>query len=228
MNVAPVNGAERIRHGCRTLSRIEHPHRTGLRSSRPLGDSGVFTIEQRGCPEIVDSGASRRAWARVNNADDTMRRTMRKVPMRRTIGMLIADGSDGAAIERLTQAATAAGAAVKTIAPRSGGVTLADGSVVPADGHLSSAPSVLFDALVVILSDEGARMLALEGEAIELVREAFGHLKAIAVDPGGEALLKSARVGRDAGVVAVGDTETFMAAARSRQWDRDRTLRSPA
>ena len=148
--------------------------------------------------------------------------------MGRTIGMLIADGSDGAAIERVTQAAAAAGASVKTIAPRVGDVTLADGSVVPADGHLAGPLSMRFDALVVILSDEGARMLAMEDAAIDFVRDAFGHLKAIAVDPGGLSLLKSARVGRDAGVVEVGDTDAFMAAARSRQWDRQRNSHSPA
>jgi catalase len=157
-----------------------------------------------------------------------MRGTLKEMSMGRTIGMLIADGSDGAAIERVTQAATAAGASVKTIAPQVGVVTLADGSVVPADGHLAASPSVRFDALVVILSDEAARSLAMEGAAIDFVRDAFGHLKAIAADPGGLALLKSARVGRDAGVVAVGDTDAFMAAAQSRQWDRQRNSQSQA
>lgn len=148
--------------------------------------------------------------------------------MARTIGMLIADGSDHAMVRKLTQAATAAGAAVKTIGPTFGSVTLADGSTVPADGQLEGPHSVLFDALVVILSEEGARRLAGERAAIEFVRDAFGHLKAIAVDSGGQALLKSANVGRDAGVVDVGDTDRFMAAARTRHWDRQRPIRSPA
>ena len=40
------------------------------------------------------------------------------------------------------------------------------------------------------------KMLAKESAAIDFVRDAFGHLKAIAVDDGGQALLKAANVGR--------------------------------
>jgi hypothetical protein len=45
---------------------------------------------------------------------------------------------------------------------------------------------VLFDAVAVILSDEGAKALSMESAAIDFVRDAFGHLKAIAVDKGGQ------------------------------------------
>jgi len=39
---------------------------------------------------------------------------------------------------------------------------------------------VLFDAVAVILSDAGAKALSKECAAIDFVRDAFGHLKAIA------------------------------------------------
>ena len=67
----------------------------------------------------------------------------------------MADGSDGAAIEAIKKAATDAGAAVKIVAPKVGGAMLADGSMLEADGQLAGTPSVLFDAVAVILSDEG-------------------------------------------------------------------------
>ena len=144
----------------------------------------------------------------------------------RAIGILMTDGSDGAAIEKVRKAAVAAGASAKTIAPRVAGVTLADGSVVSADGQLAGTPSVLFDAVAVILSDEGAEALSTESAAIEFVRDAFGHLKAIAVDTGGQALLKMANVGQDAGVVDCHDTKAFIGAAKTRQWDRERSIRT--
>jgi len=53
------------------------------------------------------------------------------------------------------------------------------------------------------------------------VRDAFNHLKAIAADKGGRALLKTANVGQDAGVVDTNDTGAFIAAAKTRQWDRE-------
>jgi catalase len=68
----------------------------------------------------------------------------------------------------------------------------------------------------------------MEGAAIDFVRDAFGHLKAIAVDKGGQALLKSANVGRDAGVVDADDKDAFIAAAKTRQWEREKSVRALA
>jgi len=146
----------------------------------------------------------------------------------RAIGILIADGSDGTAIKKIKKAATDAGASVKIIAPKVGGTKLADGTMLEADGQLAGTPSVLFDAVAVVLSDKGAKALSMEGAAIDFVRDAFGHLKAIAVDQGGQALLKSAHVGHDAGIVDANDKNAFIAAAKTRQWDREKSVRTLA
>jgi catalase len=146
----------------------------------------------------------------------------------RAIGILISDGSDGAVIKKIKKAATNAGATVKIVAPKVGGAKLADGSMLAADGQLAGTPSVLFDAIAVILSDEGAKALSKEGAAIDFVRDAFGHLKAIAVDKGGRALLKMANVGQDAGVVDTRDKDAFIAAAKTRQWAREKSVRTLA
>lgn len=146
----------------------------------------------------------------------------------RTIGILIADGSDGAVIKKIKKAAADAGAAVKIVAPKVGGVKLADGSILAADGQLAGTPSVLFDAVAVILSDEGVKALSMESAAIDFVRDAFGHLKAIAADKGGQVLLKIANVEYDAGVVDTKDKDAFIAAAKTRQWNRERSVRTLA
>ena len=146
----------------------------------------------------------------------------------RAIGILIADGSDGAAIRKVKKAATDANATVKIVAPKVGGAKLADGSMLAADGQLAGTPSVLFDAVAVILSDGGCQGAVEESAAIDFVRDAFGHLKAIAVDDGGRALLKVANVGQDAGVVDCEDKDAFLAAAKTRQWDREKSVRTLA
>jgi catalase len=150
---------------------------------------------------------------------------MKDTLMGRAIGILIADGSDAAVIKKIKKAATDAGASVKIVAPKVGGAKLADGSRLAADGQLAGTPSVLFDAVVVILSDEGAKVLSKESAAIDFVRDAFGHLKAIAADTGGQKLLRTANVGQDAGVVDASDKDAFIAAAKTRQWDRESTVR---
>ncbi len=153
---------------------------------------------------------------------------MKDTLMGRAVGILIADGSDGAVIKNIRKAATNAGAAVKIVAPKVGGATLADGSLLAADGQLAGTPSVLFDAVAVILSDEGAQVLSKESAAIDFVRDAFGHLKAIAVDKGGQALLVEAKIEKDGGVVSVTDMDAFIAAAKTRQWDREMSVRTLA
>ncbi len=153
---------------------------------------------------------------------------MKDTLMGRAVGILIADGSEGATIKKIKKAATDAGAAVKIVAPKVGGAKLADGSLLPADGQLAGTPSVLFDAVAVILSDEGAKALSRESAAIDFVRDAFGHLKAIAADKGGFALLKTANIGKDAGVVEASDKDAFITAAKTRQWDREKSVRTLA
>jgi len=146
----------------------------------------------------------------------------------RMVGILVANGSDGSAIQKVKQAASASGATVKVVAPKVGGVKLAGGSLLEADGQLAGTPSVLFDAVAVILSEEGAKTLSLESAAIDFVRDAFGHLKTIAVDQGGAALLKAAGVAADAGVVDSGNLDGFIKAAKARQWDREKRVRTLA
>jgi hypothetical protein len=68
---------------------------------------------------------------------------MKDTLMGRAVGILIADGSDGAVIKKIKKAATDAGATVKIVAPKVGGAKLADGSMLAADGQLAGTPSVL-------------------------------------------------------------------------------------
>ena len=143
----------------------------------------------------------------------------------RCIGILIADGSGRDAIKAIKKAASDAGATVKIIAPKLGGAWLADGSLRKADGHLAGTPSVLFDAVAIILSEEGAKALSANFAAMDFVRDAFAHLKAIAADDGGRMLLHAANIGADAGVVDVGALDAFIAAAKTRQWDREQHVR---
>ena len=110
--------------------------------------------------------------------------------------------------------------------PKGGaGVKLSDGSVLAADGQLAGTPSVVFDAVAVLLSPAGAKLLAQDSAAIEFVRDAFGHLKAVAVDAGGKALLDAAGVKADAGVIDASDKKAFLAAAKTRQWAREPNVR---
>lgn len=144
----------------------------------------------------------------------------------RKIGILIADGSDGETIKALQDAAKAAGADVEIIAPKVGGAKLKDGSTLKADHQLAGAPSVLFDAVALILSEQGCQTLLGEGAAVDFAKDAFGHLKAIGHTPQAQPLLDKAGVEPDAGVVDLSqDVKAFMPPAATRQWDREPKVR---
>jgi catalase len=146
----------------------------------------------------------------------------------RTVGILIDDGSDAATIKALRKAAEAAGATVKIVAPKVGGAKLSDGKQQPADGQLAGTPSLVFDAVALALSADAGKKLAKEAAAVDFVRDAFGHLKAIAADTGAQVVLKAGGVSKDAGVVDASDTRSFVTAAKTRQWAREPKLRTLA
>ena len=153
---------------------------------------------------------------------------MRPTLQGRSIGILVDDDSDAALVAATRRAATEAGAMAKVVAPKIGGARLSDGSRVAADGQLAGTPSVMFDAVAVILDDAAARRLSGQAAAVDFVRDAYNHLKAIGVDGGGQRLLQAAGLAPDAGIVDIGDRPTFLAAAKTRQWARESSLRAAA
>jgi catalase len=139
------------------------------------------------------------------------------------IGVLVADGSDAAAVDKLKAAITKAGAVAKVIAPKIGGAKGADGTLISADGQLAGTPSVTVDAIALVLSDTGCAALMKEAAAVQFVMDAFGHLKAIGATDAAKPLLDKAGVEPDDGVVGLG--ADFIAAAALRFWDREPKVR---
>ena len=142
----------------------------------------------------------------------------------RAVGILVADGSDGTKIKHLVAAAQKAGADVKVVAPKIT-VTLKDGSKLVADAQLAGAPSVIFDAVALLLSDEGCASLLKDSAAKDFVSNAFVHLKAIGHSSEAKLLLDKVGVEKDAGIVELGETSAFLKQAATRQWAREPKVR---
>jgi catalase len=143
----------------------------------------------------------------------------------RAVGILFNDGSDAKVINRLAKAARSAGATVKMVAPKIAGATLSDGNKLAADGQLAGTPSVNFDAVAIVLSAEGAAQLSGEAAAIQFVQDAFGHLKALALDDGGRSLFDAAGLKADEGVVAAKAVDDFIEGAKGRYFEREAAVR---
>jgi len=142
----------------------------------------------------------------------------------RSVGILFADGTDAEELDAVIAAVEAKCAKPVLIAPKIGGAKLNTGELRPADGQLAGTPSVMVDAVALVLSDEGAANLCNEAAAVQFVMDAFGHLKGIGASEGAAALLDRAGVERGAGVTDLG--EDFIAAAAQRFWDREPKVRT--
>jgi catalase len=144
----------------------------------------------------------------------------------RAVGILLGEGADGTAVDTLRQAAVAAGASVKLLAQKLGGVVTADGAMLAADAQLAGSPSVIFDAVAILTGESGAAQLAADAAAVDFTRDAFGHLKAIGFSTAAAGLLEKAGVVADAGIVELADGPAhFLAAAATRQWAREPMIR---
>jgi catalase len=144
----------------------------------------------------------------------------------RTIGVLIADGSDAAEVKAVTDGVAKAGGKAFIVAPKIGGAVLSDGKPMKADGQLAGSPSQIFDAVAIVLSEAGCKSLIGQAAAVQFVMDAFGHLKAIGASAAAKPLLDKAGVKIDAGVTDLGNA--FIAAAAKRFYDREPGLRELA
>jgi catalase len=148
----------------------------------------------------------------------------------RVIGCLIADGTDAKMVRSLGSAILKAGGELKIVAPKIGGASASDGSILEADFQLAGGPSVLFDAVFLALSEDGANVLAKEAAAVAFVHDAFAHLKVIGSTAGAGALLNKAGVVADEGVLTLNNKDTVNAfvelAAQGRIWTREPSLRT--
>jgi catalase len=144
----------------------------------------------------------------------------------RCVGILIADGTDPAELDAIVDAVTEAKAKPVLIAPKIGGAKLKGGKLRPADAQLAGSPSVLYDAVALVLSADAAAELTKEAAAVQFVMDAFGHLKAIGASDGAQALVDKAGVEPDEGITGLDDD--FIKAAARRFFDREPGVRTLA
>ena len=146
----------------------------------------------------------------------------------RKLGILVSDGAPAALINAFIETLGRLPAVYEIVAPKIGGAVLDDGTLIEAKQKVDGGPSILYDAVAVILSPDGAAMLASDKTAKDFVSDAFGHGKFIACNADALPLLDAAGVSekdRDDGVVTVAnakDAKAFVAlCGEVRFWERE-------
>ncbi len=97
----------------------------------------------------------------------------------RKIGVLATDGTDAGLLDELRAAAEEAEVTVELVAPTVGGFRASDGQRTKADQKIDGAPSVLYDAVVLLPSKDGAASLSKQAAARDFVTDAYAHCKFI-------------------------------------------------
>jgi catalase len=144
----------------------------------------------------------------------------------RKLGVLVADGADADLVGALQTTCDKLQVSLEFIAPVVGGVALSDGAWLPAQQKIDGGPSVLYDAVVVVCTEEGAAELSKLPTARDFVTDAFAHNKFIAHTRAASALFQAAGLeGKaDGGFVALSnsqDSEGFIRkCAALRHWER--------
>ncbi len=147
--------------------------------------------------------------------------------MGRKLGLLVTDGADATLVQALLNAVDEAGAMVEIIAPKIGGAKLSDGKILGAHQKVDGGPSVLYDAVAIVASEEGGRMLAMDASAKDFLTDAFAHCKFIGLGPGTQPLLDRTGLAADLddGCIAIAkkaSATAFVAAlAPLRFWARE-------
>jgi catalase len=144
----------------------------------------------------------------------------------RKVGVLVTDGVDAGLLAALEQAVLAEGAMVELVAPTVGGVTTGEGKRLPAQQKVNGGPSVLYDAVAILPSEQGAALLAREATAKDFVSDAFAHAKFIGYAETAKPLFEKAGLKEmDGGCLALRgaeDVTAFLAACRGvRFWERE-------
>ncbi len=145
----------------------------------------------------------------------------------RKMGVLMTDGADGDLFVTVKKALMDKGAMLEIIAPAVGGVKDSKGTHIDAQQKIDGGPSVLYDAVVILISEEGAKMLAGDATARDFVSDAFAHCKFIGYVAAAKPLLTAAGIMEmvDEGCVqldSASDVLPFIAmCADLRFWERE-------
>ncbi len=119
----------------------------------------------------------------------SMANTIKNTIKSRCIAILVTNGVDEKALNKMKNALESAGAQTKVIAPKLGVVQSQGGESIPVDQSFLTSASVLFDAVYVPGGAKSITSLKKEAAVRNFINEAYEHCKVIAADMEGEELV---------------------------------------
>lgn len=115
----------------------------------------------------------------------------------RHLGVLVSQGADAKTLRMLRKAAEAEGMTMSIVAPTREGITDSEDYAVEVAEKIDGGPSVLFDAVAVVLAADRADDIAALPGAKDFVSDAHAHQKFVAYTDAAETLFAAAAVEHD-------------------------------
>ena len=145
----------------------------------------------------------------------------------RKLGIFAMDGCDMKILDALQNQAKQSGVTVELIAPEVGGFVCSDGMKHEADQKIDGGPSVLYDFVAILGSEQSVERMCAHAPAKDFVSDAFAHCKFIGFSKSVTKLLEAAGLDdlSDEGLYplakADNDKKFFEACRALRHWDRE-------
>ena len=143
----------------------------------------------------------------------------------RKVGIVVAPGFEAKVLKELVTAIEAEKASAAIVGTKAGGVMDSAGKKHAVDMALNASPSVIFDAVVMLAGPDGDSRMAQVPDAVQFLRDAFRHLKAIGLSGVPTTAARAEIVGElgvtdfSSGKSGISDFIGFAKAGRV--WDRD-------
>jgi catalase len=148
----------------------------------------------------------------------------------RKVGILVTDGIDIQLISALKKELEHENAVFEFIAPAIAGVEASDGSIIEVKQKIDGGPSVLYDAVAILVSDQEAKSLINNPAVRDFIADAFAHAKFIGYVPAAKNLIANS-IGAeriDDGFVELRDGKDMSRFVREcrklRFWNREAAL----
>jgi catalase len=145
----------------------------------------------------------------------------------RKLGIMVSEGADIVLLAAFNALCLTESTIIEYITKNVEGIRTNDGSFHRCDETLLGAPSVLYDAVVIILSESEAKDYAANLVAREFVTDAYMHCKFIAYNEPASALISAAGIDptKDQGMMKVTNPELArewlnLGRAKTRFWER--------
>ncbi|NGN43493.1 catalase [Mesorhizobium sp. CGMCC 1.15528] len=145
----------------------------------------------------------------------------------RKLGIVVTDGTDAAILKALTAALVKERANFEIIAPKVGGAKASDGSLIEADQMIGGGPSVLYDAVALLPSENAMADLLKDPAMRDFVADAYAHCKFIGYVGPAKPIFEKAGIadGLDEGIIELSgakDAVQFVKTLGSlRVWSRE-------